>query len=108
MVWVAGWMRQLSVDDRLEQLVGLFNTRVLGEGPGLQYTRQRMPVSGKLVCKFVHSDLHADRLDLYRVLEERLSWEDNARTAERDLSGFVAFLRGTFVLSCAGWGHCST
>ena len=92
-------MRQPSVDDRLEQLVSLFNTRVLGEGPGLQYTRQRVPVSGKHVCNVVHPDPHHVRHFLFVLLEERLSWEDNARATEGDVMSFVDFLQGTFVWS---------
>ena len=105
MLWVAGWMRQPSVDDRLEQLVGLFNTRFLGEGPRLQYTRTRMPVSGKLLCTSVHSDSRADHLKLCSFLEVRVSWEDNERTAKSDVVALIDFLRGALVWSrVAGWG----
>merc|ERR1719163_1057145 len=83
-------MRQPSVDDRLAQLVGLFNTRFLGEGPRLQYTRQRMPVSGMLLCTCVHSDSHADHL---KLLEECVSWEDNQRMSERAVLELIYFFR---------------
>ena len=88
-------MRQPSVDDRLAQLVGLFNTRFLGEGPRLQYTRTRMPVSGKLLCTSVHSDSEDGRATLYPFLRRRLSWTDNAEVSIDDVMFFVVFLKGT-------------
>ena len=103
MMRVAVWKSSASVDDRLEQLVGLFNTGhglYAGARPVLQYQRLRMPVPAHFICKAVHSD--SDKLTglLYRSLRGRLIWSDKAEVTDDTIAIFVLHLKGTFL---AAW-----
>ena len=96
MVWVSGWMCQASVDDRLAQLLGVYNMeKAFSDGLRLQYDQLRTPVSGKFVCTSVHSESEDGRAPLYRCLRHRLSWTDNAAASIDDVQFFVTFLKGT-------------
>ena len=103
MMRVAVWKSSASVDDRLEQLVGLFNTGhglYAGARPVLQCQRLRMPVPAHFICKAVHSD--SDKLTglLYRSLRGRLIWSDKAEVTDDTIAIFVLHLKGTFL---AAW-----
>ena len=96
MVWVSGWMCQASVDDRLAQLLGLYNVeKAFSDGLRLRYQRLRSPIPGKFVCTSVHSDSEDGRATLYPFLRRRLSWTDNAEVSIDDVMFFVVFLKGT-------------
>ena len=96
MVWVSGWMCQASVDDRLAQLLGLYNVeKAFSDGLRLRYQRLRSPIPGKFVCTSVHSDSEDSRATLYPFLRRRLSWTDNAEVSIDDVMFFVVFLKGT-------------
>ena len=90
-------MRESSVDGRLEQLVDLFNRKVLGDSMQLQYTRTAMPVTGVLLCNLVHSVSYRDRCELYNLLLARVRWANNAQVEKSDATVLVHFLRSTFV-----------
>jgi len=91
-------MRQTSVDDRLKQLVDMFNM-IHADGAQLRYKRKRMPLIGEVLCKYVHSASPVDRGALYDILLARVTWADGTRVGEVDATVFVDFLKGTFVWS---------
>ena len=109
MMRVAGWMRQRSVDDRLEQLVDLFNADARRGCMHLKYKRTRMPVSGQVLCYFLYAESSADRSMLYVLLAPRVRWADGTQVEQADAMIFVRFLKGTFVRSrvCGVCGRCS-
>ena len=89
-------MCQASVDDRLAQLLGLYNVeKAFSDGLRLRYQRLRSPIPGKFVCTSVHSDSEDGRATLYPFLRRRLSWTDNAEVSIDDVMFFVVFLKGT-------------
>ena len=99
MMRVAGWMRQESVDDRLEQLVDLFNADTLRGSMQLKYKRTRMRVTGATLCNSVHAESSTERSAVYELLAPRVRWADGTQVEQGDAIVFVYFLKGTFVRS---------
>ena len=99
MMRVAGWMRQESVDDHLEQLVDLFN-EAAPPGSHLQYKRRKMRVTGAALCTSVHAESSTEHSAVYQLLAPRVRW---------GAISFVGFLKGTFARSrvCGVCGRCS-
>ena len=101
MMRVAVWMRRASADDRLEQLIDLFNAEHLlglsaAAGPVLQYQRLRVAVPADFICSAVHSDSDNRNSLLYRSLREHLSWSDKAEVTDNTIAYFVLHLKRTF------------
>ena len=96
---VAGWMTLQSVEDRLEELMDLFNAEVLShntDGARLKYHRQRVPLTRRNLCKAVYFESAAQ---LAPCLQDRISWADSSTFQLRDVRAFIDFLRSTFVWS---------
>ena len=99
---VAGWMTLQSVEDRLEELMDLFNAEVLShntDGARLKYHRQRVPLTRRNLCKAVYFESAAQ---LAPCLQERISWADSSTFQLRDvrrLTGSRYFLFRRFEYS---------